>query len=97
MSNENPVKIEHRDEVVQGQPQAAPRKADEGKTRVVETRVQTDRVILDPNDPLAVQVPEGIGASSDDNVTDIGRRFQDDEPSEAPKPEAKPEPKRKQD
>lgn len=92
--NESPVQIDHREEQVQGQPQAAPRKADDGKTKVTETVVKTDKVVLDPNGPLAVQVPEGVGASSVESVTALGRRFESEEPREAPKPEAKPEPKK---
>lgn len=37
---------------------AQPREADGGSVRVHETVVRTDRVITDPSDPLAVQVPD---------------------------------------
>lgn len=33
--------------------------------------VRTDQAILDPDHELAVQIPEGVGASAIDNVTPI--------------------------
>jgi len=51
-------------ETVAGQPQAKPRPLDDGKVQVSETSVQLDTVVLDPNSELAVQVPEGVGATT---------------------------------
>lgn len=53
-------------EEVQGQPQSAAREPDDGKVQVSEVSVQLDTVILDPNHELAVQIPEGVGATSTD-------------------------------
>lgn len=65
--HESPVEVSDRNERVIGQPQARPSEPHDGATTVRETVVHTDKVILDPNDPLAVQVPEGVGASTVDH------------------------------
>lgn len=70
------------DEVVQGQPQAKPRDLDEGKVRVQETHVKLDTVILDPNHELAVQVPEGVGATSTDRPNPLADAFEAGTPEE---------------
>jgi hypothetical protein len=62
----SPVQVIERKETVIGQPQARPADPHDGATRVHEVVVHTDRHILDPNDPLAVQIPEGVGASTID-------------------------------
>jgi len=50
--------------IVQGQPQAKPADPSDGLHQMSEVVIHTDRVILDPNSPEAVQVPEGSGAST---------------------------------
>lgn len=62
---DSPVQINSNQSEVQGQAhgQVTPPQHD-GRHWVDETAVVTDRVILDVNDPLAVQVPEGVGAST---------------------------------
>lgn len=60
--------VKQKQEEVQGQPQAnkVPEQVPhDGKVKVNETRVGTDEVILDPNAPEAVQVP--------DEGTSVGR------------------------
>ena len=64
MATDSPVQITTREETIIGQPQASASSPHDGATRVSEVVVITDRHILDPNDPLAVQVPEGVGAST---------------------------------
>ena len=63
------------DETVQGQPQAKPRDLDDGKVTVRETAIKLDTVILDPNHPLAVQVPEGIGADTTGDPNPLADAF----------------------
>lgn len=62
--SDSPVVVTERKEVLIGQPQASAAAPHDGSTFVHEVHVHTDKVILDPNDPLAVQVPEGSGAST---------------------------------
>lgn len=69
---DSPVTIDETKEEVQGQPQAQPADPHDGKTLVHEVVVHTDKVILDPNDPLAVQVPEGVGASTYGQAAPLG-------------------------
>lgn len=64
MATDSPVKVYENQGVLQGQPQAQPADVHDGRTVVHEVVVHTDKHILDPNDPLAVQVPEGVGAST---------------------------------
>jgi hypothetical protein len=68
----NPVQITVREDTVIGQPQARANEPHDGTTRVTEIVAITDRHILDPNDPLAVQVPEGVGASTADHKSPLG-------------------------
>lgn len=63
------------EETVQGQPQAKPRELDDGKVTVSETSIKLDTVILDPNHELAVQVPEGVGATSTDRPNPLADAF----------------------
>jgi hypothetical protein len=62
--SDSPVVITTREDTIIGQPQARSSAPHDGATRVSEVVVVTDRHILDPNDPLAVQVPENSGAST---------------------------------
>jgi hypothetical protein len=64
MANESTVKVFERKDQIIGQPQARPSEPHDGSTLVHEVVVHTDKVILDPNSPEAVQVPEGVGAST---------------------------------
>lgn len=86
-------------EEVQGQPQSAPREPDAGKVQVSEVSVQTDTVILDPNHPLAVQVPEGIGATATDRPNPLAEALDsgtaEEQFASASKPGAKPAPVKK--
>jgi hypothetical protein len=61
------VKTEQVSETVQGQPQPEPRERDNGEVTVNESKVKLDQPVLDPNHPLAVQVPEGVGARADED------------------------------
>ena len=61
---DSPVQYFENKDTIQGQPQARPAEPHDGQTLLHEVVVHTDRVILDPNDDLAVQVPEGVGAST---------------------------------
>lgn len=70
-TQESPVQVFERKDTIIGQPQSQPREPHDGATRVHEVVVHTDRHILDPNDPLAVQVPEGTGASTVDQVVGL--------------------------
>jgi hypothetical protein len=63
-TQDSPVTIHEHKDTIQGQPQARASEPHDGQTLVHEVVVHTDRVILDPNDELAVQVPEGVGAST---------------------------------
>lgn len=72
MATTSPVVIDETHEELQGQPQASVQEPHDGKTLVHEVRVHTDKVILDPNDPLAVQVPEGVGASTVGHLAPLG-------------------------
>lgn len=63
-TQENPVEVFDRSDTIVGQPQATPAAPHDGATLVREVVVHTDKKILDPNDPLAVQIPEGSGAST---------------------------------
>jgi len=67
-----PVQVGQRAEVVDGQPQAAPRPLHDGRHFTHEVAAITDRVILDPNDELAVQIPEGVGASTYGHRSPLG-------------------------
>jgi hypothetical protein len=70
---ESPVNAEVNTEAVPAQVTGPPSEA-VTEVPVHETHVVTDRVITDPSDPLAVQVPpEGRGNS----LTPIGRTFVD--------------------
>jgi len=82
MANETTVNIEHNEETVQGQPQSSQRDPHDGQVTVRETHVTTDRVILDPNSPEAVQVPEGSGASSVDRQNPLAEALQAGTPEE---------------
>lgn len=62
--HESPVQVSDRNDTVIGQPQARPSDPHDGSTIVKEVVVHTDKPILDPNDELAVQIPEGVGAST---------------------------------
>jgi hypothetical protein len=62
--SESTVKVYENQGVVQGQPQASVADPHDGQTYVHEVVVHTDKVILDPNSPEAVQIPEGTGAST---------------------------------
>jgi hypothetical protein len=70
---DSPVQISVRDATIIGQPQATPQGPHDGATRVSEVVVVTDRHILDPNDPLAVQVPENTGASTYSEDSPLGK------------------------
>ena len=63
-TQENPVEVFDRSDTIIGQPQATPPAPHDGSTLIREVVVHTDKQILDPNSPLAVQVPEGVGAST---------------------------------
>lgn len=71
MAIDSTVNIDHTDEEIQGQPQAQAREPHDGTVKVRETVVTTDRVILDPNADDAVQIPEGVGASSVDRANPL--------------------------
>jgi len=71
MAEETPVVVNHTEEEVQGQPQSAAREPHDGTVLVRETAVITDEVILDPNSDKAVQVPEGVGATSTDRANPL--------------------------
>lgn len=75
-SNDSPVEVTQVQEEVQGQPMAARPEPDDGVHLVHEVTVHTDRVILDPNDPLAVQIPEGVGASTVGHLSPLGEALQ---------------------
>lgn len=81
------------DEEVQGQPQAKPRPLDDGKVQVQETSVKLDQPILDPNHDLAVQVPEGIGATSTDRPNPLADAFAAGAPEDQFAAASKPAPK----
>lgn len=68
---ESAVQVYERKDTIIGQPQSQPRDPHDGATRVHEVVVHTDKHILDPNSPLAVQVPEGSGASTVDYVVGL--------------------------
>lgn len=61
------VTVDKTAESVQGQPQAKPRELDDGKVAVNEFHITLDQPILDPNHPLAVQVPKGVGADGSED------------------------------
>jgi hypothetical protein len=69
---DSPVQVHERDETVIGQPQSRVPAPHDGATVIKEIVVHTDRQILDPNDPLAVQIPEGVGASTYGHVSPLG-------------------------
>lgn len=71
------VEVFERDETVIGQPQSAVSAPHDGSTVIKEIVVHTDRKILDPNDPLAVQIPEGVGASTVGETSPLGRALKD--------------------
>lgn len=79
---DSPVTIDHTEEEIQGQPQAQVREPHDGKVQVRETYVTTDVKILDPNDPLAVQIPEGVGASAVDRPNPLGEALAAGTPEE---------------
>lgn len=64
MATDTPVEVFRNEGVVQGQPQATAAGPHDGLHRMSEVITHTDRVILDPNSPEAVQVPENCGAST---------------------------------
>lgn len=74
---DSPVQIHERKEVVQGQAQANPAEPHDGKYPLHEVAVITDKVILDANSDLAVQIPEGSGASTSDHLSPLGQALQD--------------------
>jgi len=82
MATDSPVQINHNEEEIQGQPQSAARDPHDGTVTIRETHVVTDRVILDPNDPLAVQVPKDSGASSVDRANPLGEALSAGTPEE---------------
>lgn len=61
---DSPVQVIRREGTAQGQAQGVQPAPDDGRHWSDEVYVVTDRVITDVNDPLAVQVPEGVGAST---------------------------------
>lgn len=63
MADETSVKIYENQGEVDGQPQPKVSEPHDGRHWVDETAVVTDRHVLDPNSDLAVQIPEGSGAS----------------------------------
>lgn len=71
-NTDSPVQVSVREETVIGQPQAAAGEPHDGSTRVTEIVAVVDKPILDPNDPLAVQVPEGVGASTATHTSPLG-------------------------
>lgn len=74
---DSPVNVSVRDETVIGQPQSKQPDPHDGKTIVNEVVAVVDRHILDPNDELAVQIPEGVGASTAGSISPLGRAFKD--------------------
>ena len=82
MATDSPVQIHNTEQEIQGQPQSASRDPHDGTVTVRETHVVTDRVILDPNDPLAVQVPKDSGASSVDRANPLGEALAAGTPEE---------------
>lgn len=72
MANESPVNVQVREGEVQGQAQARPTDPHDGVHKVFEAVAVTDRVIKDANSDLAVQVPEGVGASTYGHRSPLG-------------------------
>lgn len=96
------VTIDERVETVQGQAQAAPVDPHDGQVPVREVAVVVDEIILDANSDKAVQIPEGVGASTVDQeaplVTALKQGTPEEQfaaagkPAKADKPADKPKP-----
>jgi hypothetical protein len=69
---ESPVQVNAREGEVQGQAQATPPAPNDGVHKVFESVAVTDKVITDANSELAVQVPEGVGASTYGHRSPLG-------------------------
>lgn len=76
-TSESPVVVQERDETVVGQPQAFQPEPHDGKTIVREIVVHTDRVVRDPNSPEAVQIPEGVGATTYGETSPLAKALKD--------------------
>jgi hypothetical protein len=72
MADNTPVQIGQRSEEVAGQAQSAPRDLHDGRHWADETVVHVDKVITDVNSDLAVQIPEGVGASTYGHRSPLG-------------------------
>jgi hypothetical protein len=72
--NDSPVQVfENKDRERQGQAQVKePYTPHDGKHAVHEVVVVTDKVITDANSELAVQIPEGVGASTVGHYSPLG-------------------------
>lgn len=81
-TTESPVTVQVREEEAQGQAQVAPAKPHDGKHKVFEAVAITDKVITDANSPLAVQVPEGVGASTYGHRSPLGEALSAGTPEE---------------
>jgi hypothetical protein len=79
---ESPVNINTRNGEVQGQAQARQPEPHDGVHKVFETVAVTDRVITDANSDLAVQVPEGVGASTYGHYSPLGEALAAGTPEE---------------
>lgn len=73
---ESPVQVTRREGMAQGQAQGSPLPAQhDGRHWTDEVFAVTDKIILDVNDPLAVQVPDGVGASTSGHASPMGETY----------------------
>lgn len=76
MATDSSVSVTRREGTAQGQAQGNPFPAPhDGRHWTDETYVVTDKVIIDVNDPLAVQVPDGVGASTAGHASPMSEIF----------------------
>lgn len=95
---DSPVQVYENKGERQGQPQAQPQDVHDGVHVVHEVATVTDRVILDPNADNAVQVPEGVGATTAGHFSPLGEALKAGTPEaqfasaeERDEPEGEPE------
>lgn len=81
-NTDSPVQVNVSEGVGAGQAQVAGPKLSDGRHAVHEARIHTDRVILDASSPLAVQVPEGVGASTYGHRSPMGEAMEAGTPEE---------------
>lgn len=74
-ASDSPVQVVRREGTAQGQAQGVQSPPDDGRHWTDEVYVVTNRVITDVNDPLAVQVPDGVGASTAGHASPLGEVY----------------------